>query len=85
MESMDDEFFRETAPAGDFAKPPRKPPTAVGLATLPSPDRNRPSAIHRTRRRRWFARLFSKTLDAIDALGDAVAETLNLRPARPRT
>lgn len=82
---MDDELFRETAPAGDLAKPPRKPPTAVGVATLPSPDRKRPSAIRRSTRHRWFSKLFSKTLDAIDVLGDAVAKTLNLRPARSRT
>ena len=81
---MDDEFFRETAPAGDLGKPPRRPPTAVGIATLPSPDRKRPSTVPRSKRRRWFSKLFSKTLDAIDVLGDAVAETLNLRPARSR-
>lgn len=81
---MDDEFFRETAPAGNMAKPPRKPPTAVGVATLPSPDRKRPS-VHRSTRRRWFSRLVSKTLDVIDVLGDAVAETLKLRPTRSRT
>jgi hypothetical protein len=81
---MDDEFFRETAPAGDLAKPPRKPPTAVGVATLPSPDRKRPSPVHRSRRR-WFTKLFSKTLDVIDEVGDAVATALKLRPSTPRT
>ena len=76
---MDDELFRETAPAGDAVKPPRKPPTAVGVATPPNPDRSRPRPSIRARRR-WYTRLLSGTLDVLDKVGDAVAATLKLRP-----
>ena len=75
----DDEFLPRTSPAGDLIKPPRKPPTAVGLAMLPSPEGGRPR-VRRASRRSWFSKFLSNTFDLIDALGDAVAETLKLRP-----
>ncbi|MGH7678803.1 MAG: hypothetical protein ACRENU_10080 [Gemmatimonadaceae bacterium] len=78
---MEDELFRETAPAGDAVKPPRKPPTAVGVATPANPDRSRPGPRIRARRRHWYMRLLSGTLDVLDHVGDAVAAALKLRSA----
>ena len=77
---MDYEFERQTAPQGDLSEPPRKPPTAVGLATPPSPDRHRSSPT-RTRSRPWSG-IVDRTLDFVDRFADAVATTLNLRPAK---
>jgi hypothetical protein len=76
---MEDDFTRETSPAGDLAKPPRKPPTALGIATPLNPDRHRPRS-GASIRRHWFSKLLSDTLDVLDVAGDAVAEALQLRP-----
>jgi hypothetical protein len=76
---MDHESERETAPSGDLSVPPRKPPTAVGVATPPNPDWHRRS---QRRRRHWIARLLSDTLNVVAKLGSMVAAKLHLRPTR---
>lgn len=77
---MDDEFERETSPAGDLIVPPRKPPTAVGLIVPPSPDRHERHAV-RSRQNRW-ERVVERTFDVVDELADSIAEALRLRPGR---
>jgi hypothetical protein len=74
---MDDEFERETQPAGDLIVPPRKPPTAVGLIVPPSPDRHRRKTV---RRRDRLTEFFERAFDVVDELADTVAEALHLRP-----
>lgn len=78
---MDNEFERQTAPAGDLSEPPRKPPTAVALATPPNPERHRSSVRSISRP---LSTIVGRTLDVVDAVADAVARTLNLRPASSR-
>ena len=77
---MDDEFERETSPAGDLIVPPRKPPTAVGLIVPPSPDRHRRQSV-RARKDR-FSETVERAFDVVDELADAIAEALRLRPGR---
>lgn len=77
---MDDDFTRQTAPGGDLSKPPRKPPTAIGTATLPDPDDYLRGFVRSRSRRRSFKQLLRRTFDALDHLGDALARKLNLRP-----
>ena len=77
---MDDEFERETSPAGDLIVPPRKPPTAVGLIVPPSPDRHRRQFVRaRTDR---FSQAVENVFDIVDELADVVAEALHLRPGK---
>ena len=76
---MDDEFERETQPAGDLIVPPRKPPTAVGLIVPPSPERHRRKAV---RQRDRLTEFVDRAFDVVDELADTVAEALNLRPSR---
>lgn len=78
---MEDDFTRETQPDGSLGKPPRKPPTAVALATAPVPEHRRPAITARTPSRGWFSDFVSRTLDVVDVLGDVVAEALQLRPS----
>jgi hypothetical protein len=78
---MEDDFTRETQPDGSLVEPPRKPPTAVALATAPVPERNRPAITPRASGGSWLGSFISRTLDVVDVLGDAVAEALQLRPS----
>ncbi len=75
-----DEYRPQPEPHGSLVPPTRHPPTAVGVATPPPP---RPSAVPRRRRRSGLLGLLSlavnTTLDAADAVGDAVAGALGLR------
>ena len=73
---MDDEFIPEPEPKGQLVPPPRVPPTAVGLALLPPAPERRPSF---PRRRRGFHGLVLRAMDALDSLGDTIAETIGLR------
>ena len=73
---MEDDLFRETQPEGELGQPPRKPPTAVAIAT-PAPDSEHTNPAERTPT--WFGQMVSTTLDFVDVLGDVVAEALHLR------
>lgn len=79
MNGMSDDYAPEPQPFGDLSQPPRKPPTAIALATPePAPEHRRPSAV----RRAWYEDVLTRTLDVVDELGDAVAEALHIRPRR---
>lgn len=79
---MEDDFIRETQPAGDLNVPPRKPPTAVATATpAPSPG-ERPLAVRAWRRKPRSTALavaVSGIFDILDRIGDSIAETVGLR------
>lgn len=69
----------QTEPSGDLMPPTRHPPTAVGIATPPPPPRQR--ALPRPRRTGLLATLragIDATLDAADAVGDAIREAIGL-------
>lgn len=81
----DDEFVPETEPAGSLDPPRRKPPTAVAAdASAPAPG-ERPLGVRAWKRKTSVsvvARTVHSIFDALDAIGDTIAEKAGLR-ARP--
>jgi hypothetical protein len=74
---MDDERFPEPEPSGALVPPPVHPPTALATAAPVPPrrwdDDDLPEA------RVLVARLVTRTLDALDNVGDSIAVAVGLR------
>jgi hypothetical protein len=73
---MDDARFPETEPSGALVPPPTHPPTALATAA-PLPPRRRPDDLMEARS--LIARAVTRTLDALDQVGDSIAAAVGLR------
>ena len=73
---MDDERLPEPQPAGALVPPPVHPPTALATAA-PLPPRRRDEELEEARN--FVARLVTRTLDALDNVGDSIAAAVGLR------
>jgi hypothetical protein len=73
---MDDERLPEPQPSGALVPPPVYPPTALATAA-PLPPRRRDEDVEQARN--LVARLVTRTLDALDTVGDSIAAALGLR------
>ena len=73
---MDDPRIPETEPSGSLVPPPTHPPTAVATAA-PLPPRRRPDDLMEARS--LIARAVTRTLDALDQVGDSIAAAVGLR------
>jgi hypothetical protein len=75
------EFSRETQPAGSLGPPERKPPTAIGVSDYGDSSGRHPegSVVRQYARPNWLLKFFSQALDVIDELGDGVAKALHIR------
>lgn len=73
---MDDERLPEPQPSGALVPPPVHPPTALATAA-PLPPRRRDEDVEQARN--LVARLFTRTLDALDNVGDSIAAAVGLR------
>jgi hypothetical protein len=77
---VEPEFTPPTEPSGALVPPPPKPPTAVAAMTPPAPP---PPPRPRRRLDREIADTaklaVSVALDALDRMGDAIAEATGLR------
>jgi hypothetical protein len=82
---MEDEFPPDTQPAGALGPPLRGPPMAAGLATSgpnPEPSGSR-STVVVAAKPNWLGVFLLEALDALDELGDMVADAFHVRPSRP--
>lgn len=70
-----DERTPEPQTSGALAPPPRHPPTAVATAAPLPPRRPTPARI----RPSGFRGLVSAAFDAMDRLGDRIADAVGLR------
>ncbi|HKH94314.1 MAG TPA: hypothetical protein VKA54_21090 [Gemmatimonadaceae bacterium] len=73
---MDDERLPETEPSGALVPPPVHPPTALATAA-PLPPRRWDDDV--VEARGVVARLVTRTLDALDNVGDSIAAAVGLR------
>jgi hypothetical protein len=73
---MDDPRIPETEPSGSLVPPPTHPPTALATAA-PLPPRRRPDDLMEARS--LIARAVTRTLDALDQVGDSIAAAVGLR------
>jgi hypothetical protein len=73
---MDDERLPEPQPSGALVPPPVYPPTALATAA-PLPPRRRDEDVEQARN--LVARLVTRTLDALDTVGDSIAAAVGLR------
>jgi hypothetical protein len=73
---MDDPRIPETEPSGSLVPPPTHPPTALATAA-PIPPRRRPDDLMEARS--LIARAVTRTLDALDQVGDSIAAAVGLR------
>jgi hypothetical protein len=73
---MDDERLPEPQPSGALVPPPVYPPTALATAA-PLPPRRRDEDVEQARN--LVARLVTRTLDALDTVGDSIATAVGLR------
>ncbi len=60
------DYSPPTQPSGDLVPPGRLPPTAVGTATLPSPDSDGPGALGVIRR------VLLGAMDVADSIANAI-------------
>ena len=74
---MDDERLPEPEPSGALIPPPVHPPTALATAA-PLPPRRQGDA-DLIEARGLVARLVTRTLDALDNVGDSIAAAVGLR------
>ena len=74
-----DDRIPETQTSGALVPPPRVPPTAVATsAPLPPREpRRHATSAHTTRSR--SVELFATAFDALDRIGDRIADALGLR------
>ena len=73
---MDDERLPETEPSGTLVPPPVHPPTALATAAPLPPRRWDDDAVEA---RGLVARFVTRTLDALDNVGDSIAAAVGLR------
>jgi hypothetical protein len=73
---MDDERLPEPQPSGALVPPPVHPPTALAAAA-PLPPRPRDGDVLEARN--LVARVITRTLDALDNVGDSIAAAVGLR------
>ena len=73
---MDDERLPEPQPSGALVPPPVHPPTALATAA-PLPPRRRDGDLPEARN--LLARVITRTLDALDNVGDSIAAAVGLR------
>jgi hypothetical protein len=73
---MDDERLPESEPSGALVPAPVHPPTALATAT-PLPPRRWDDDLEEARG--LAARLVTRTLDALDDVGDSIAAAVGLR------
>ena len=73
---MDDERIPEPEPAGALVPPPVHPPTALATAAPLPPRPWHEDAIDA---RGVIERAVNRALDALDTVGDSIAEAVGLR------
>lgn len=73
---MDEELVPEPEPRGDLVPPPVHPPTALATAAPLPPRRWDDDVIEA---RGALARVVDRALDALDTVGDSIAEAVGLR------
>ena len=73
---MEDARLPETEPSGALVPPPTHPPTALATAAPLPPRRWEDDAIEA---RNVLVRAVERTLDALDRVGDRVADAVGLR------
>ena len=74
---MSDEFTPTPEPSGSLVPPIKHPPTALAAATPPPRPPVHPSSRHLEGP---LARILSRVFDALDDIGDSIAEVAGLRP-----
>ena len=74
---MDDERLPEPEPSGALVPPPVHPPTALATAAPLPPRRWEDDDLAEARG--LVARLVTRTLDALDDVGDSIAVAVGLR------
>jgi len=74
---MDDERLPETEPSGALVPPPVHPPTTLATAAPLPPRRWDDDDL--VEARGLVARLVTRTLDALDNVGDSIAAAVGLR------
>jgi hypothetical protein len=74
MSPMSDENLPQAEPGGALVPPPTHPPTALASAT-PLPPRREDAVDLRA----FVGRLVDTTFDALDTLGDSIADAVGLR------
>ena len=73
---MEDARLPETEPSGALVPPPTHPPTALATAAPLPPRRWEDDAIEA---RNVLVRAVERTLDALDRVGDSIADAVGLR------
>jgi hypothetical protein len=73
---MDDARLPDPEPSGALVPPPTHPPTALAAAAALPPRRTPDDAIDA---RQLIARAVTRTLDALDQVGDSIAAAVGLR------
>jgi len=73
---MEDARLPETEPSGALVPPPTDPPTALATAAPLPPRRWEDDAIEA---RNVLVRAVERTLDALDRVGDSIADAVGLR------
>ena len=73
---MEDARLPETEPSGALVPPPTDPPIALATAAPLPPRRWEDDAIEA---RNVLVRAVERTLDALDRVGDSIADAVGLR------
>ena len=76
---MEDEFERQTEPAGSLDPPSRKPPTAVATAEAPGPHNpggTKVRALLQAGPTSWLGKWVNAVLDTVDIAADLARDAV---------